>query len=432
MRGPLRASALLLLRGAVSAPYIDTKVFDVAQIEGSGGLSGPRIPYDGSAGCVDTKYALQAFDGACAASEQHALQVCARLADCAAVQCLPPQDFAAAARPAYLDAAGGERGEAPATAQLRAAVARGDAATLRRLLGDASARPDVDGADAVRRRTPLMLAVSSRNVDAVRVLLAAGASTLPRDSQGLSAADFSSGNAPPGAGPAAVSVGDDARRADLAAVLEVAAHREALVRGRLDARPVTNACAETYLFRRAVAGTDDERSQADLAAALLENGVDERLCLFSSTQAQVEAPDAACVARDSRGLPLRRCTLHLFSVKTVQQTFASVPGYTAREITNAALERRTALAYRPSDAPWARHLRDVSRGGAAALSTREVRLVAIVDGEALQDCAPRCRPRNEQLYDTDDAVGSAAYNFTHGLESAGTEDYLAGVLSLDT
>ena len=69
-----------------------------------------------------------------------------------------------------------------------------------------------------------------------------------------------------------------------------------------------------------------------------------------------------------------------------------LPGVAQRAILNAAKEKRTALIY---DAPlgvveWQRRLRDVARGQLRHPVTGKSRRLAVLDGSALQTCAPRC------------------------------------------
>ena len=69
-----------------------------------------------------------------------------------------------------------------------------------------------------------------------------------------------------------------------------------------------------------------------------------------------------------------------------------LPGVAQRAILNAAKEKRTALIY---DAPlgvveWQRRLRDVARGQLRHPITGKSRRLAVLDGSALQTCAPRC------------------------------------------
>ena len=148
------------------------------------------------------------------------------------------------------------------------------------------------------------------------------------------------------------------------------------------------------------------KRSAARSAALLHDGIDGRLCVFHSSHVELQARDEGhelCDAngtevssthRNRRATPSRECDRFLFSIKTVRDVLdlRRLPGVAQRAISNAAKEKRTALIY---DAPlgvvkWQRRIRDVARGQLRHPVTGKSRRLAVLDGSALQTCAPRC------------------------------------------
>ena len=148
------------------------------------------------------------------------------------------------------------------------------------------------------------------------------------------------------------------------------------------------------------------KRSAARSAALLHDGIDGRLCVFHSSHVELQARDEGhelcdangtsvnAVHRNRRATPSRECDRFLFSIKTVRDVLdlRRLPGVAQRAILNAAKEKRTALIY---DAPlgvveWQRRLRDVARGQLRHPVTGKSRRLAVLDGSALQTCAPRC------------------------------------------
>ena len=148
------------------------------------------------------------------------------------------------------------------------------------------------------------------------------------------------------------------------------------------------------------------KRSAARSAALLHDGIDGRLCVFHSSHVELKArdeghelcdangTDVSSTHRNRRATPSRECDRFLFSIKTVRDVLdlRRLPGVAQRAILNAAKEKRTALIY---DAPlgvveWQRRLRDVARGQLRHPITGKSRRLAVLDGSALQTCAPRC------------------------------------------
>ena len=148
------------------------------------------------------------------------------------------------------------------------------------------------------------------------------------------------------------------------------------------------------------------KRSAARSAALLHDGIDGRLCVFHSSHVELQARDEGhelcdangtkveAVHRNRRATPSRECDRFLFSIKPVRDVLdlRRLPGVAQRAILNAAKEKRTALIY---DAPlgvveWQRRIRDVARGQLRHPITGKSRRLAVLDGSALQTCAPRC------------------------------------------
>ena len=180
MAGWFVVVALGCMPSLSAAPFAETKVFEIRTVEGAGALAGP-ILRDLEAGCIDSVGVLRRFGERCVAFEADALLTCALLSNCVAVQCLPAANFVDVPDRIGLDASGEAIGASEATLGLWRASAAGDPAGVARELARGA---DVNSGDAVRGRTPLMLAARSGSLASVDALVGAGASTLAVDSQG--------------------------------------------------------------------------------------------------------------------------------------------------------------------------------------------------------------------------------------------------------
>lgn len=324
----------------------ETRVIHVERFEETGALA-PHLAHDPRY-CLDTAPVLARYGGRCVGHAFDALEICAQLDDCRAVECLPFDTF--------LEVSEAFRGD-----QLLRAAARGDVAAVRRELDKGV---DVDAVDA-RQRTPLMLAGS---YEVVAELLKAKASSLMEDSQGLKAIDFFASDA------AIIDVLTQHMRA------------ERLALSRLD---VDDPLEAKYLLRG-----DDE------IAAQIRASVRGRLCFFAASHADAN-DHAACDANATvfdPARPVRRprrgCTRHLFHVTRIADAIdmATLPPFAARQVADARREMRTVLVYDYGDnqdeLSWRDNLIDIaagrarSRGGGGVGGGGDTRHIAIVDGLA--------------------------------------------------
>ena len=227
-------------------------------------------------------------------------------------------------------------------------------------------------------------------------------------------------------------------------MLEDAAAREILVRERNG--PTASEAAARARARETTASLEKAKRSAARARHLLDDGVLGRSCLFFSNHAPLDAHDPAqrlcdgnatatpAATAERPSAPKRDCGHHLLTVKAVRDALRlqSVPGYASRAITNAAREKRTALVYDETAGipEWQRHLDDLGRGLLVAASSPTRRRLAVVDGTALQTCAPSCRPKrlvdaraawdaSTTITDPRDGatIGVASANYTGGVET---------------
>ena len=421
--GARRRGRLLAFCAGALAPRLartsvaETTVFEVTTVRGAGALAAPVL-VDVDAGCLDGAGIARRFGDRCVTLEADALATCAALANCVAVQCLPADAFADLPDRVGLDAAGAAVGASAATLALAAAAAAGDPAGVARELQRGG---DLTAGDAARGRTPLMAAANSGNLATVDALLAAGASTLAVDSQGLNAMDFAvntlyattqggqRGRAPPPRDRVDRAPHEDDVERAIWKALKRARQREEILRDRNDA-PVTGGAASADARYRAAAARDGEaRRSARRAAALLDDGVDGRVCVFAASHDTLAPgagdhalcdPNATLVAVGDarRGKPARACEHHLLTVTAAKHAldFRALPGAASRAITDAAREKTTALVYdAATPAPeWARRLADLGRGELRRPGDLGApRALAVVPGAALQTCAPACKSK---------------------------------------
>ncbi|KAH8060460.1 hypothetical protein JL722_4556 [Aureococcus anophagefferens] len=425
----------------------ETTVFEVTTVRGAGALAAPVL-VDVDAGCLDGAGIARRFGDRCVTLEADALATCAALANCVAVQCLPAAAFSDLPDRVGLDAAGAA-GAPARRSPSRRRRRRGPGGRRAR----AAPRRRRDRRRRDPRRTPLMAAANSGDSRRSTRSLA-GASTLAVDFQGLNAMDFAVNNL-----YATTQGGQRAAAADPGRK-----RREEILRDRNDA-PVTGGAASAD----AVPGAARRRGPAVArAAALLDDGVDGRVCVFAAsheTLAPGAGDHALCdpnatpwVGGDAPGKPARvRAPPPHRDGGEGRPRLPGAPGAASRAITDAAraddravydaAARRVGAAARgprPRRAPAARRPRRPAR-------------LAVVPGAALQTCAPACKSKavrdatatwdaDALIVDESDGslVGHGNYNWSRATagpgagtwkgaksDHAGRADWLAGVGSED-
>lgn len=126
---------LALVAGAVEAQFAETKVFHIVSVS-QRGLPGAPVVRDRKAGCLEgTPGVVARYGDRCVAYEADAVETCAKLANCAAVACLPRSTFSGTSPdPVGLDRDGSQVGASTSTRRLWAAADGGDPAGVRREL----------------------------------------------------------------------------------------------------------------------------------------------------------------------------------------------------------------------------------------------------------------------------------------------------------
>ena len=397
-------------RGA--AQFADTRVFELGSSSKTNMLA-DAVVRDEAAGCLESPGISRRYGDRCVAQEADAVDTCLKLSNCLAFTCLPSVSFRDLPDKIGIDDEGLPIGAQAATIKLWDAAKRGNAGEVSSSLKQGA---DIDAKDARQGRTALMYACASESLPTVRALLEAGASTRPTDKKGLTALDFAVnnydlngvGSAPPNQNKRInKQPRQDAVRHAIRNALVKQATAEQAAQDSFEKPTVYGSSEELAALSRSVNAEDPQmKRSAARSAALLHDGIDGRLCVFHSSHVELKArdeghelcdangTDVSSTHRNRRATPSRECDRFLFSIKTVRDVLdlRRLPGVAQRAILNAAKEKRTALIY---DAPlgvveWQRRLRDVARGQLRHPITGKSRRLAVLDGSALQTCAPRC------------------------------------------